>query len=384
MGTRYRILLIDKTGGLPSSRERFEALARDADLELHVLSPRFWKEHGMRFTAEPEEHSGYRLHCGEVAFPGYYARAFYYRGLAAAMRAARPHLIHLLEEPYALFSLQTLVVQNRIRPQAKVIFYTWENVYRDFAYPARVQFLYRYTDRRMHREAVGGVCATQDAETVLRRKGFWGETRVIPYGVESLYLDRIDDDSPVRREGYPYIIGYVGRLLRMKGVDLLVRAAARIPDSRLHLIGGGPQKDELRRLAETLGIGDRVRFVGPVPSVEVRREMGKLNVLVLPSRTTWRWSEQLGRCLLEAMAVGVPVVAARSGSIPSVVRDAGLVFPEDDLGALVSHLHHLRERPETARKLVRMGKELVRSEYTWPVFARRTSDFYRRVLNRPA
>jgi glycosyltransferase involved in cell wall biosynthesis len=384
MGERSRILVIDKTGGLSTSQERFEALAGDPDFDLHVLCPGFWKEHGLRFTAEPGPNSRYTVHTGTVRFPGYYARSFYTRGLGAALRAVRPHLIHLLEEPYSLFSLQTLILRNRICPHARVVFYTWENIYRDFRYPARIQSIYRYADRRMHREASAAFCATADAAEVLKRKGFRREIRVIPYGVESLYLDRLDDDGPLRPEGYPFIIGFVGRLLEMKGVDLLVRALPGLADARLHLVGSGPQRDRLRDLAESLGVADRVRFFGPVPSDEVRRSMEAFTVLVLPSRTTRWWSEQLGRCLLEAMALGIPVVAARSGSIPRVVNDAGLLFPEDDVDTLVAQLIELRRRPELVRRLVRAGKERVRTDYTWEVFARRSHAFYRRILGLPS
>jgi glycosyltransferase involved in cell wall biosynthesis len=371
--------LIDKTGGVPASAERFEAIAGDPAFELHVLCPERWLEHGIWYEATPGEKSGYVLHSAPVVFPGFYARSFYESGVRRILSRLRPDLIHLLEEPHSLFMLQALHFRSRCVPESPVLFYTWENIFRGFRYPARVQFVYRYTDRRAHREAQAGLCATPQAQEVLKRKGFPGPTEVIPYGVSREFLTA-PEEQPPGPEGGPYMVGYVGRLLEMKGVDLLLSALPELPHSALEIVGEGSAERGLRDLALELGIENRVTFHGALPQGRLREVMSRLNCLVLPSRTTSRWSEQLGRVLLEAMALGIPVTGSRSGSIPYTIGKAGLLFEENDVAGLIKCIKQLHDDPSFARALGRRGRERVETEFTWPRFGRRVREFYRTQL----
>jgi glycosyltransferase involved in cell wall biosynthesis len=373
-----RLLIIDKTGGLPTSRERTEAIAQVSGFEVHLLCPSRWQEHGMRFDASGGTDGPVTIHVAPVSFPGYYARAFYRRGFRQVLRTVKPDIIHLLEEPYSLFTLQTLLLARRHSPNARIVFYTWENIDRGFNYPARIQFLYRYADRLSHRLAHGAVCATPDAQKVLSRKGFAKETIVAPYGVESCYLSgKTIEMDPHRKSP---VMGYVGRLLPMKGVDLLIKALPGLKDIDLELVGAGPEKDSLERLARQLGVGERVHFLGAMPAEDVRKTMATWDLLVLPSRETPLWMEQLGRVLLEAMALGVPIVAADTGSIPWVVGESGLLFRQDDLEGFLSAVQDLLGNRDHTNLRVQKGKERIRTEFTWPVFAERVTDLYRRLL----
>jgi glycosyltransferase involved in cell wall biosynthesis len=136
----------------------------------------------------------------------------------------------------------------------------------------------------------------------------------------------------------------------------------------------------LERLARQLGVTERVRFLGAMTAETVREKMATWDLLVLPSRETPLWMEQLGRVLLEAMALGVPIVAADTGSIPWVVGECGLLFRQDNLGGLLSAVQNLLNNRDRTNLRVRKGKERVRAEFTWPVFAERVTDFYRRLL----
>ena len=377
-----RLLIIDKTGGLPTSRERTSAIADASGFEVHLLCPTRWREHGMQFDASAGTDGRVTVHAAPVCFSGYYARAFYRRGLGRILRTLQPDIIHLLEEPYTLFTLQTLLLARRHCPNARIVFYTWENMDRGFNYPARIQFLYRYADRLSHRVAHGAICATPDAHRVLLGKGFSRETTVAPYGVESCYLSGEDVERDVSR-GTPRrtpVMGYIGRLLPMKGVDLLIKALPDLEDVGLELVGPGPERSPLEELARKLGVIERVRFLGAMGAENVRRRMADWDLLVLPSRKTPLWMEQLGRALLEAMALGVPVVAADTGSIPWVVGECGLLFRQDDIGGLVSAVQDLLNNREQTMERARKGKERIHGEFTWPVFAKRVTDFYRHLL----
>ncbi len=102
--------------------------------------------------------------------------------------------------------------------------------------------------------------------------------------------------------------------------------------------------------------------------------LAQVDVLVLPSRTTRVWKEQLGRVLLEAMACKVPVVGSDSGAIP-----AGLIFPEGDVAALAGCLQRLRDSPELRRELGERGYARVLAHYSQERVAARTAAFYRQL-----
>ena len=127
-------------------------------------------------------------------------------------------------------------------------------------------------------------------------------------------------------EGDP-VMGWIGRLIPIKGCDVFVDALSRIShtDWSAVIIGDGPEREGLVSRVAELGIAERVRFVGAVP--EAARFLAAFDLFVLSSR-----SEGTPMVLLEAMGAGVPVVATRVGGIPDVLRagvDGWLVPPED-------------------------------------------------------
>jgi glycosyltransferase involved in cell wall biosynthesis len=99
--------------------------------------------------------------------------------------------------------------------------------------------------------------------------------------------------------------------------------------------------------------------------------MQTLDMLVLPSLETKYWTEQFGRVLIEAMACGVPVIASRSGGIPDVVGEAGILFTTDDAGELAAHVRLLLENPSLCRRYAERGRARARAEFDVPVLAQR-------------
>ena len=130
-------------------------------------------------------------------------------------------------------------------------------------------------------------------------------------------------------------IVYAGRLVREKGVRELVAAfgALTAADVGLIIVGDGPDRATLETAARGLASGHRIRFVGAVPNTRVGAYLRHADLVVVPS-----WYEERGRVLLEAMAVGTPVVATRTGGIPATVQDGltGLLVPPRDPGRLAA------------------------------------------------
>jgi len=175
-----------------------------------------------------------------------------------------------------------------------------------------------------------------------------------------------------------FTVGYAGRLVAEKGVDVLLSAFSRLPPSaRLIIAGSGPAEPALRRLAHHLGIAERVTFRPFIPSTQMPAFYQSLDAFVLPSRTRPGWKEQFGRVLIEAMACGVPVVASRCGEAPNVVGNAGLVFDEEDVAGLAAHLGELISQPQRRAELARRGRARVIERYTMRRIADQTVDVYR-------
>src|SRR5205823_8813185 len=140
----------------------------------------------------------------------------------------------------------------------------------------------------------------------------------------------------------------VGRLVPDKGFANLLRAAAELVRRGVpldvELVGDGPQRTALERLTRRLGLTDRVRFRGWLPFAEVRRAMSAATLLVHPCDGL---GDGLPNVLLEAMALGTPVIASRVAGIPEALDDGrcGPLVPPGDVGALADAIARLLADP---------------------------------------
>lgn len=371
-----RVLVIDKTAGLDASHERHQAIGREDGVQLHVLGPRHWIENGRSIFWRPPIDAHYCAHQGRISGKGHYARVWYWSGMASALIRSKPDIIQLLEEPWSLTALQTMLYASIFAPHAKIIFYTWENIYRPWTYPARASRLYAMVDKAMHSHSCAAVCATEGARQVLEYKGYVKPLTVISYGIPQYFFDEQSDAPPQNK----FTIGYVGRMLSMKGVDLLIQAIAKIPDAQLRLVGTGDDFAAIQSICKQLNVADRIEWISSLTEREIPSFMSDLDALVLPSRSTPGWMEQLGRVLIEAMAVGTPVVGTRSGAIAEVIGDVGLLFDEDDPDDLAQQLQRLKNNQSLREECRRRGQMRARDKFTWPHFAEQIIDFYRSLL----
>jgi glycosyltransferase involved in cell wall biosynthesis len=177
-----------------------------------------------------------------------------------------------------------------------------------------------------------------------------------------------------------FAIGFVGRLLPERGLDLLFRAALRLTGRwSLTVAGTGPAQEELETLAERLGIAARIRWLGGLPRRELDELWPTLDCVALPARTTQRWVEAVGTSLLDAMGYGIPVVGSSSGAIPEIIGEAGLVVPEDDPAALGDALERVAGEPALRDRLGAEGRRRVVEHYAEAAVARDTLAFWRQI-----
>ena len=370
-----RILFIARYRDATMQR-KVEYMAQADGILIRYILPRYWQDDLLRVEQQIADSASLQRRpigmFGSAADPH---RAFY-RTLAFGMPAFRPHIIHAEEEPDSLAALQIALACRLFAPRAKLFLHTWQNIDRPLRAPVLAVL------RATLAGADGIFCANREAADLLYHRGFAGPTPVIP-------AVGVDTESFRPRPPHPlagsFVVGYVGRLVIEKGIDTLIDAMARLAGENLprplhlRIIGAGPDETALRRRVENTGLTGKVEFLPPVPPSQIAHQMAELDALVLPSRTTPVWKEQLGRVLLEAMAVGVPVIGSDSGAIPEVIGETGLIFPEGDVTALTDQIRRLLTDPVLAADLTGRGNERAEQEYSQRVLAARTVDFYRQI-----
>lgn len=161
------------------------------------------------------------------------------------------------------------------------------------------------------------------------------------------------------------------RLVRRKGVDAVLSAlpaiARKVPGVHYAVVGGGPERDNLERLARELGVRDRVSFLGKIPDRDVVMAYNACDVFVMPARFEHPSVEGFGLVFREANACGKPVVGTRTGGIADAIEDGrtGLLVEPDAIEALTQAVLRLLEDPAYATKLGEQGRTLVTESGTW-------------------
>jgi len=174
------------------------------------------------------------------------------------------------------------------------------------------------------------------------------------------------------------LVGIVARLHEVKGHSHFLEAARNIlqqrPWIRFLVVGAGPHRPVLEKMAADFGIKDQVVFTGFRD--DVYSLMADLDLLVISS--LW---EGFGLTAIEAMALGVPVVATEVGGLPEVVLhgETGLLAPPANPAALTRNILWMLDHPREASSMAEKGGQIVREKFTSTVMARRTEELYRRV-----
>ncbi|MBM3760943.1 MAG: glycosyltransferase family 4 protein [Acidobacteria bacterium] len=172
-------------------------------------------------------------------------------------------------------------------------------------------------------------------------------------------------DEPVAMTTKPLAV-FAGRLVKEKGVDVLLRAFAQVPEGRLILAGSGPEEQNLKALAIELGVGNRVTFDGQLAPEALRRRFAGAWVQVIPSQ----WAEPFGIVAAEAMMRGAAVIASHVGGLPEVVEhgETGILVPPANVDAWAQALASTLGNRDQCERMGAAGRERALrlfSEATW-------------------
>src|SRR2546423_4633252 len=369
---RIRVLRISHASLTPALRQRERALARAyPDIDLEVVTAERWREAEVDVEALDDD-----------LFPVVKARtrfskhiqlfAYDVRPLIAALRGHRPHLIDLNHEPYSIACAEILTLCRWFAPQAMVILQPCQNILHRYPPP------FNWLEWRALRRAVAAHVCSETVREVLCIKGFKKPVAIVPFGVDvSAFTPRPPSD-----QSKPLTIGYVGRMLPGKGVNILGDALSQLKTEnwKLLVVGDGSEREPFERALAEHGLLDRAEFTGAISYSAVPPLFQKIDILAVPTETTKRIREQFGRVIVEAMASGVPVIGSTCGAIPEVIGDAGLVFPERDATALAAAIKRMLSDAALRERLAQQGKARVKANYSWDVVATKTYDLYQLVL----
>ncbi len=173
------------------------------------------------------------------------------------------------------------------------------------------------------------------------------------------------------------VLGWVGRIVPVKGMDVFLRAVALMPKGThvISIIGDGPDRAPMEALARELGIADRVRFHGELP--DSAKLLAAFDAFVLSSR-----SEGTPIVVLEAMRASLPIVATAVGGVPDVVQDPGTgwLVPPESPEALARAMGDVLADPGGAAARGRAGLDRLRREYDPGVWVARYDEVYERAI----
>ncbi len=227
-------------------------------------------------------------------------------------------------------------------------------------------------------------CVSQDQVDACHELGVPDDRLfLLDNGIDLDAYQRRRDPATARGDWLPVapgelLVGAMGRLSAEKGFDLLIRAVARrIADGdrlRLVIAGEGDERESLERLISDLGMGDHIRLIGFCE--DVIRFYEAIDLFVLSSLR-----EGLPNVLLEAMAIGAPILSTRVAGVPRLIGhdDNGWLVDCGDEDALAESLRRLAADPQTRERLAKAGRETVETRFSFAERARKQCELYSKL-----
>jgi len=342
-------------GGTELATEKIAHYLSMAGVEVHVITGRLPGE------KELEKKDSFYVHriFRKKGFTGMLSR---FSLLKRALREIQPDIIHaqgLYSE--AIFAVRVagqLNIPVVVAPRGSDILR---------ARPAALYLLSRLVLKKADLVLVQNEFMRKECEKIAGGL----ETAPLPNGVDSI---------PDRMEKKGFVL-FVGRLHRVKGVDVLIEAAEKVVVRRklqFLIVGEGEETPVLRMLVKKKAIEEFVRFEGKKSGEELQRLMGEAEVLVLPSR-----SEAFPLTVVEALASGTPVIASEVGGVPEIIRNGreGILVPPDDPEALAKAILSLMKNNDLRAEMAENARKRAKG-FIWEDIVRELIRYYTEVIER--
>ena len=364
-----RVVVVSHLYADPANRAKLKALTGLGVGVTAAVPDRWVSNVGTPQTARAGDDGGVRVVPipvrGPVTEPG--QLLWNAKALRSLLTEFKPDLLHIEEEPWTQPAGLGLRLARRLGIPG--VLATAESLPRSYTIGQRLR-----RERSLRRAA--GLIGANNLALALATK----RRPTTP----QLSLPRLGVTLPATAPREPHTgltLGFVGRLVPERGLDLLFRACVGLAGKwTLTVVGTGPSQEELESLAQRLGIAARISWLGALPRQAVDEIWPRLDCLVLPSRTTERWVMTEGRAAIHAMANGVTIVGTNSGALPEIVGNAGRIVPEEDVAALTSALQDLYADRTECERLGAAGRRRVLEELSDSAIALRLLQFWRTLI----
>ncbi|WP_072044878.1 glycosyltransferase [Aliterella atlantica] len=371
-----RVLFVSHAYVVGVNQGKLNAIAQTGNVEVGLLAPSNWKAlEWNRLIPLETPYFNIRTYSAPVLFSGRGGAHIYAPwALWQVLNDFRPDIVQVEEEAFSLCAFE-LAIWSRFTGKPLAIF-GWENMER------QLPLLRRLTCQLVLNTARLMLCGNQDGAEIVRRWGYAGLLEVMPQmGVDpEFFAPRQHKTGSSDR---PFQIGFFGRLARGKGIDLIFAAARQLCEQgcnfRILICGAGSSEAELKQIAQEQAIADRVIWQGAVCHEQAPEVISEFDVLVLPSRTTPEWKEQFGHVLIEAMAMGIPVIGSSSGEIPHAIGREDLIFEEENISGLAAILKRMMHDPDWRQEVGNYGLERVNQMYTHQRIAERSIALWQKL-----
>lgn len=366
---KLRVLFISHAYVVGVNQGKLKAIADTNEVEVALLAPSNWLAQEWNRVIELETpFPKIKTYSAPVWFSGR-GGAHIYRPwkIQQVINDFQPDLIQVEEEIFSLCALEVAFWAKLLKKP--LVVFGWENQLRSLSFFRRWLRNYVMSATSLY------LAGNQDGAEVMRSWNFPGQIEVMPQmGVDTEFFTPAAKKSPTEFSGQVNI-GFLGRLVPEKGLDILFTAVSQLKnqdlDFQVTLCGSGSSEADLRQTAKMQQISEQVIWRGAVPHAEAPTELGKFDILVLPSRSVATWKEQFGHVIIEAMAMGIPVVGSSCGEIPHVIARDDLVFPEGNPVALAEILKRLICDRNWREEIGNYGIERVRQNYSHEGIAQR-------------
>lgn len=337
--------------------------------ELLIVAPKYGEGPGF-YEGAPI----YRV--SSVPFPPYpqIKLAPIHPGVWHALEGFKPDLIHAVN-PFIL-GWGTPYLSRRFGVPLVASYHTNIADYARFYGLGIFDRTTRWHTRRLHNRATLNLCTSEATRGYLKSQGI-ERVHVWPQGVDTerfhpgkataWWRERLSGGHPEER-----LLLYVGRLAREKGIERLKEILARVPGTRLAIVGDGPARRDL----EGEFAGTRTVFAGQLLGEELAAAYASADVFLFPSTT-----ETLGMAMIEALASGLPVLAARAGATHEVVDEgvSGLLYEPEDPGSLIDAVRTLVGDGELRGRLGRNARAAAEGR-SWENATRTLRGYYEKAL----
>lgn len=379
-----KILIVSHTYISSINREKWKVFANKyKDSKIKVLIPDFWPTTLFNIAAG----NCFNDNLNNCEFISLKVRKagnevlYNYRfiDLYKILKNFKPDLIHVEQGDNAFSYFQLILLSKLFFRKIKFTFFTWINWKNKWSFKYKI--FWSLIERFNLKNSSGAFVGNNDAKWILKEKGFLKPVKtLLQLGVNRKFF--IPAKKPL--ESKFFIIGFVGRLIKEKGIFNLIDAFnllyKKYPRWKIVFVGSGKDENEFKAYIQKLHLDSFVEILSSVKHEDVGDLLNTFDIFILPSFDTDKWREQFGHVLIEAMACKIPIIGSTGGEIPNVIGDSGLIFEQKNVIDLKEKLEMFMKNMKLRKDFALKGYNRFKSDFSYEIIAQETYKFWSKLL----